>query len=53
MSSIAVSRCIVCNSAVAIAVKRRVIHPCSEVGRSSTWLYDVALFHWVVQYQDC
>ena len=31
MSSTAVPRCIVCNSAVAIAAKRRVIHPCSEV----------------------
>ena len=34
------SRCIVCNSAVAIAAKCRVIHPCSEVNRSSMWLHD-------------
>ena len=34
------SRCIVCNSAVAIAAKCRVIHPCSEVSRSSMWLHD-------------
>ena len=25
----------------------------TSVGRSRTWLHDVALFHWVVQYQDC
>ena len=40
MSSTAVPRCIVCNSAVAIAAKCRVIHPCSEVSRSSMWLHD-------------
>ena len=25
----------------------------TSVSRLSTWLHDVALFHWVVQYQDC
>ena len=24
-----------------------------KVGRSSTWLHDIVLFYWVVQYQDC
>ena len=24
-----------------------------SVNRLSTWLHDMALFHWVVQYQDC